>query len=74
MDGLVHEHGEPWANYSLVTLCSRDFLPIIIQHGHIPPVIGTTEADNLVLPMSLFPQKLVNLVIEVSDLVVAQAG
>ena len=58
---------------ALVSLRPGHLLPVVVQHGDIPPVVGAAEGDDLVLPMPLLAQELVDLVVQVSDLVVCQA-
>lgn len=48
---------------ALVSLGTGYFFPVVVEHGDIPPIIRTSERDDLVLPMPFFAQQLVDLVI-----------
>jgi hypothetical protein len=61
-------------NNILVSLGPWYFLSVVIQHSDISPVISTTQGNNLVFPMSLLPQQLVDLVIQISDLIIRQTS
>lgn len=58
----------------LVTFRPRNFLPIVIQHGNIPSIIRTAERDDLILPMSFLPQQLVDLIVQVTNLIIRQTS
>lgn len=58
----------------LVTLRSRYLLAILVQHCNITLVIGTSQRDDLVLPIPLLPQEFVDFVVQVTDFVVGQTG
>jgi hypothetical protein len=58
----------------LVSFRSWHFLAVVVKHGDVPSVVGTSETDDLVLPMPLFAQQFVDLIVQVAHLVVGQTG
>lgn len=66
--------GEKRSEDGLVSFGTGHFLAIVIEHGDVPSIIRASERDDLVLPMSLFAQQLVYLVIQISHLVVGQTS
>lgn len=59
---------------SLVTPGARNLLAILVKHRRTPSVVGTTEIEDLSLPVSFLSHELVDLVIQVSNLVVGQTS
>jgi hypothetical protein len=48
--------------------------PVSISHlGSSSFVIGSSQSDDLVFPMKLFPQKPIDLIVEISHFVIGQA-
>lgn len=58
----------------LISFRSWHFLAVVVEHGDVPSVVGTSESDDLVLLMSLFAQQFVDLIVQVAYLVVGQTG
>ena len=56
---------------ALVSFSSRYLLSIVVQHGYIPPIVCTTKRNNLILPVPLLAEKFVDLIVEISHLIVS---
>ena len=60
---------------SLITPRSRYFLPFVIYHRLIPPlVIRPSKRNNLILIVPLFTHQAIDLIIQITDLIVGQSG
>lgn len=73
MGQSVRKRSDRGRRGSLVSSRPRYLLAILVQHRRVPRVVRSSQLNNLPLPVLLLSHELVDLIVEISDLVVRQA-
>lgn len=55
---------------SLVSFRSWNLFAVIIQHGHITPVIRSSQSNYLIFPMPFLAHELINFIVKVPNLII----
>lgn len=71
VDVSISSEGVAQTDYALVAFRPWDFFAVVVHHGDISPVVRTAQSNDLVLPMPLLPHQPVDVIVQVSDLIVS---
>ena len=74
LEELPHPRQIPGGAEILVSPAAGHLLPLVVQHARPAPHVAPAQLDDPRLPVALLPEQLVDLVVEVPDAKLAEAG